>query len=496
MIIKTVKNWKELADSNSNHRGGFTRREFLERGLATGTMSVIMSNFVSAAFAKKAMAADLICPPPSLKPGAIAQIFSSGGPTMGARFISDEQAALMNAGMARNYGISGQANLVRLGPNLVIDSTSPFGYTLLQGPPGYPGGAAAWRTNVLSKVSGGGHQGAFNKDDGAGENTGLVAGVSPFKPSQMGKDLKVRVSKALANWSRGLPASTVNNPTPALLAGSFSLTPAAAGLTNSGALTATSNAINSITDALSGVFGNANRKGAKTAVTNAGCAFFGNSLLADPTYGQTLFNPVNVPALAGRVTLANLTQNEQGQLAAFYQSAKGVAGGVILEFGGRDYHGNSPQNDISPKDIEEARTVVMFLAACDVAQERGAMIYLSNGQAIADGTAAVTATINGVAAVGMRAPVAVGDGGGAYNAGLIIFYNPVGGPVASKFTGTITAATGNVKADPALVSSNEAVAGLYLSALAFTNNGSIPSSALTAMQSTGVASNPSKIMVI
>jgi len=40
---------------------------------------------------------------------------------MGARFISEAQAAVMNAGMAANYGIAGQATLVRLGPNMVVD---------------------------------------------------------------------------------------------------------------------------------------------------------------------------------------------------------------------------------------------------------------------------------------------------------------------------------------------------------------------------------------
>src|SRR6185437_12368512 len=131
----------------------------------------------------------LACPAPVKNIGSVAQMFSSGGPTMGARFISEAQAAVMTAGMAGNYGINGQATLVKLGPNMVIDSTSPFGATLLAGPAGYAGGAAGWKTNVLSKISGGGHLGPFNQDDGAGENTGLLGGVSPFKTSTMGKDL-------------------------------------------------------------------------------------------------------------------------------------------------------------------------------------------------------------------------------------------------------------------------------------------------------------------
>lgn len=493
MVIKSKKNWKDLVDGKK-HAPSLSRREFLKAGLATGTMSVLMSNVVAAQFASRALGADIVCPPPALVPGAIAQIFSEGGPTMGARFISDAQAALMNAGMAANYGISGQANLRKLGPNMVVDQTSAFGFTILQGPPGYPGGAAAWQTNVLTKISGGGHLGPFNADDGAGSDSGLLAGVSPFKASQMGKDLKINVSRKLATWAEGLPSSSVASSTPANLAGTFSLTPAATGLINSNALGLSTKAANSISQALSGVFGNARRKGASTLMTSAGCAFYGNAALADPGFGTTLFNPANITQLTQKVTVANLTQNEQGQLSAFYQSARGVAGGVILQFNGRDYHGGNPQTDIGPKDIEEARSIVMFLAACDAAGQKGALIYFSNGQAVANGTAAITATINGTNSA-MNAPRAQGDAGGAYNAGLIIFYDPAGSMPQAKFTGTVDA-NGNAKSDGGVASSKEAVAGLYLSALAWVNNGSIPQSALVAMKNTGVAGDPSRIVVI
>ena len=493
MIIKSKKNWKDLVD-DKKHAPALTRREFLQAGLATGTMSVLMTNLVAAQFASKAFAADVICPPPSLVPGAIAQIFSEGGPTMGARFISEQQAALMNAGMAANYGISGQATLRKLGPNMVVDRTSAFGFTILQGPPGYPGGATAWQANVLTKISGGGHLGPFNADDGAGSDSGLLAGVSPFKASQMGKDLKINVSNKLATWAEGLPSSSVGSSTPANLSGTFSLTPAANGLINSNALTLSSKASNSISQALSGVFGNAQRKGASALATSAGCAFYGNAALADPAYGTTLFNPANIPALTAKVTVGTLTQSEQGQLSAFYQSARGVAGGVLLQFNGRDYHGGDPQTDIGPKDIEEARSIVMFLAACDAAQAKGSLIYFSNGQAVANGAAAITANINGVNSA-MMAPSAQGDAGGAYNAGLIIFYDPAGSPPQAKFTGTVDS-NGNAKTDAGVASSKEAVAGLYLSALAWVNNGTIPQTALSTMKSTGVAGDTSRIVVI
>jgi hypothetical protein len=496
MLIKVKKNWKDLVDSGPAHKSGMTRREFMMKGLATGTMSVAVHQALVGDLIAKAFADTISCPAPVKNVGAIAQIFSEGGPTMGARFIGEAQAAAMSVGMADNYGISGQANLVRLGPNMVIDSTSPFGATLLQGPNGYAGGAAAWRANVLSKISGGAHLGPFNQDDGAGDNTGLIGGVSPFKLSTMGKDLRIGVSKTPAAWANGLPSSTLKgNLTSASLASTFSLIPAANGLTNSGALTAASNAANSLAQAMSPVFKNATRKGSSELLTNAGCAFYGNTALADPTYGSTLFTASGIQALTGKLTVGALSAAEQAQLAAFYQSAQGVAGGVIMQFNGRDYHGNNPQTDIAPKDIEEARTIVMFLAACEAAQAPGAMIYFSNGQAIANGVQSANVTIGGQN-VTVNAPVAAGDAGGAYNAGLIIFYDPKGAPPVAKFTGSINSTTGNAQTDPNVASSREAVAGLYLSALAWVNGGKVPQAALTKMQTAGVAATPSKTMVI
>jgi hypothetical protein len=496
MLLKFKKTWKDLAE-NSNHHG-LTRRDFLARGLATGAMSVALPQIVANGFLSQAQAATMSCPPPARKLGSIAQIYAEGGPTMGARFISDEQAAMMSAGMAANYGISGQANLVKLGPNMVVDKTSPFGFALMQGPPGYPGGAAAWQTNVLNKISGGGHLGPFNADDGAGSDSGLIGGVSPFKESQMGKDLMINTSRTPAAWANGLPAATVRgggNLSPTSLASVFSLTPAATGLTTGETWAASSDAANSLAKSFSGIFGNDKRKGGQQMMESAGCAFYGNSALADPNYGATLFNPANIAALNTKMTVNNLSNQEKAQVAAFYQSAAGVAGGVIMQFNGRDYHGASPQNVIAPADIEEARAIVMWLAACEAAQAPGAMIYLSNGQAIADGVQNVNVTLNG-ANVNVNAAIARGDGGGAYNAGLIIFYDPKGSPPAAKFTGTVNSTTGNAKTDGNVGSSKEAVAGLYLSALQWINGGTIPQSAIAKMQAAGVAGTPSKVLVI
>ena len=135
--------------------------------------------------------------------------------------------------------------------------------------------------------------------------------------------------------------------------------------------------------------------------------------------------------------------------------------------------------------------IVMFLAACHAAQAPGAFLYFSNGQAIASGVQAVTTTIDGVAGTA-NAPVARGDAGGSYNAGLIIFYDPKGAPPTSRFTGSIDSSSGNAKSAANISTSNLAVSGLYLSALSWINAGAIPPSALTAMN----VANPSTIMVI
>lgn len=495
MAYKVKQNYKDLIDQPVNHKA-FTRRDFLARGLATGVMSVAAHNALFGSIMRQAEAATLAsCPAPVRNPGSVAQLYSEGGPTMGARFISENQAAMMNTNMAANYGITG-TNLRKLGPNMVIDTTSPFGFTLLQGPPGYVGGPAAWQTNVLSKISGGAHLGPFNADDGAGSDSGLLGGVSPFKPSQMGKDLQIGFSNQVAAWAKGMPAAKVNrgNLAPASLATTFSLTPAANGLTNTAAMTAASDAANNLGRAMASVFKTDTRKAGKLLDTSAGCAFYGNSALADPNYGQTLFNPANIPALTSKLTVAQLTNAEQAQLSGFYQSAAGVAGGVVIQFNGRDYHGQSVQNNITPADVEEARAIVMWLAGCEAAGARGAMIYLSNGQAIADGTQAANVTINGTAAT-VNGPTAQGDAGGAYNAGLIIFYDPAGAPPQAKFTGTVNQ-DGNAKIDPNVGSSQEAVAGLYLSALSWIGNGKIPQTAVQKIQSAGLAAVVTKAMVI
>lgn len=491
MLIKAKRTWKDFTEHSHHH--GLSRRELLKRGLLTGALGVFLPEVI----ARQAFAATLNCPAPVRSIGALGQIFANGGPAMGARFISENQAALMSANMANNYGISGQANLMKLGPNMVIDKTSPFGATLLQGPPGYVGGAAAWQANVLSKISGGGHLGPFILDDGPGQNTGLLGAVSSFKSSTLNKDIKFNVSNAPAPWAKGMAGSTLSggNISPAGLAKNFSITPAANGLINAGALTAASDTANAISQAFANIFSTNDRKGGQQMMTNAGCGFYGNSTLADPNFGTSLFTPTNIAALTSKFTVASLSTQEQAQLAGFYQSALGAAAGVIIQFNGRDYHRDNPQNTVTNADVEDARAIVMFLAACDAAQAPGSMIYLANGRTSNDGTTGATININGES-INVNSPVCPGDGGGSYNAGLIIFYSPTGNLPNSKFTGTVDANAGNVRIGATVGSSNEAVGGLYLSALAFLNGGTLPQKAVSSMQALGVASNPSNVMVI
>ncbi len=489
MSYKARQNYKDLIDKAPHPT--ITRRELLKRGLATGFLSIAPSQMILGALSPKAYGATLTCPPTTMSLGAIAQIFSEGGPTMGARFIGDDQAGLMNATMAANYGITG-TNLVRLGPNLNIDSTSPFGATLLQGPTGFPGGAAAWRTNVLSKLSAGGHRGPFNMDDGAGVNTGLLGGISAFKASQMSKDLRIGVRNKLANWATGLSSVSTNGGglNSAGLARLFTVSPAPAGLVTPQSLTDASNAAVDLADALGTVLGTPTRNAASELKNSAGCAFYGNSTIADPNFGAALFNPGNIAALTSALTVASLSAAEQALLASYYQSARGIIGGVILQLGGRDYHDRDPATVIAPADIEEARALVMFLAACHAASAKGAFLYFSNGQAIASGVANVAATIGGVATT-VNAPIARGDAGGSYNAGLVIFFDPISTPPTALMTGTVSD-SGSVRVAAGIGSPQVAVSGLYLSALKWINNGSIPAGAAQAM---GVA-NPSGITVI
>ena len=491
MIIRTKKTWKELCDTNVEKHDGVGRRDFLQKGLATGVMSICLPNLVTGRLIEKASAADLSCPAPAQVKGAIAQIYAEGGPTMGARFIGEAQAQSMSAGMASNYGISGAANLVKIGTNLYVDKTSPFGAALLLGPRGWVGGQAAWKSQVLDKIVGGGHLGQFSADDGAGQNSGLIGLSSGLKTSVMGKDISVGVGSTLAAFAQGMSVAAVNSATVANFARTFTLTPAAAGLISSSTMDLASDAANGISDGLALALETGSRKAASIVKTSAGCGFYGNSPMADPNYGTRIFTPNDARLISKINNITALSAEEQAYLGAYFQSALGFAGGVFTEYGGRDYHGSDPLTNVAVKDIQEARNIVMFLAACAAADAPGAIMYTSNGQAIANGVTNGNVNIEGQA-VNVNGPNAAGDAGGSYNAGLIIMFSPTGNLPNSKLTGTVDS-NGNCKIDPNVGSSKEAMTGLYASAVAFVNNGSIPLAIQSKLPTTA---GLSKIMVI
>ena len=483
MRIKVNKSWKEFVDKKPHPT--FSRRDFLSRGLATSVATVAIPHALSMAMAKNAFGSAASCPPAVRTPGALAQIYRDGGPTVGAMFLNQQQVSFMNAAVAGNYGIV-QTDIAQVGANWYLATSSPFAIGLMTPPSGIS--QAAWNA-VLMKTSLGGHYGAFNQDDGAGENSGLLGGASTFKPSVLGKDLRINNQASLATWAQGIPSTGVSgNPsqlsvTNGSIAKNFGIQPA--GNTTSALMSNSAAAADSLSQLFLGLFG-ANRTMAQGAVSKATCGFYGDSVLADPTYGNGLFNPTAIGALSSAITLANLSQEEQSLLAAYYQSAVGSLGGVFVQQNGCDYHGQSVQNTIAPSDYEAGRMVGMFLAACSIAGSKGAMIMLHNGQAIASGVVAATVGPNNVNTNG---PSAQGDAGGAYNAGFILAFDPSSPPVLSS-TGTFNTTSGNVTAASAVGASTDAVSGLYLTA--FAHLGLNVSQAASAM----AEGSPQNIMLI
>ena len=496
---RTSSSWKDLIEQKPHKT--LSRREFLGRGLFTGTATVMLPHALSAMIAKKALAGQTTCPAPVRTPGGIAQIMRNGGPTVGAMFLNQTQVNNMNATTATNYGILGASDIAQVGANWYLAKSSPFALGLMTPPPGYT--ATTWNA-VLKNTSLGGHYGPFNADDGAGQNTGLLGSSSPFKTSTLGKDLRINNNVTLANWAVGSPSSATSSGTSSLTStnisnlfglpkvnSSLSMTPAV--MTNSAI------AADSLSQLFFSMF-NQGRSGASAAVDSAVCGFYGDSTLATTGFGASLFNPANIPALSSLIP--NLTAEEQALLAAYYQSALGNIAGVFVEQDGCDYHGQSVQTTIAPSDYEAGRMVAMFLVACNLANTKGALITLHNGQAIASGTSNVgllnadgkTAVLDGNGnQVQTNGPVAQGDAGGAYNAGFILAYDPSSPPVLSS-TGTFHASNGNVSVASAVASSVDAVAGLYLTAYA--HLGLNVGAATAHMQGAGAASNPTAIMLI
>jgi len=127
----------------------------------------------------------------------------------------------MNATMAANYGISGQANLVSIG-NLRVDKTSPFGATLLQVRRATPRPVAG----RARPVSGGGTGPVQPGRRRRGRHRPARRG-EPVQSSQIGKDIRIAKQQQAGGLGQRLPSSLVKTATPANLARVFSLTPAA-----------------------------------------------------------------------------------------------------------------------------------------------------------------------------------------------------------------------------------------------------------------------------
>ena len=271
MVIRVKRSWKE--DATGNDHRHLSRRDFISRGLATGTMSLLLPQFLVGDLVKSAMAGSPVCPPPAQNPGGIVQLHGDGGFTCGARFLNPTQASIVAASTnaASRYGISGTA-VQKVGLNMFVDPTSMFGKTIMTPMPGFT--QAQWSA-ALAQCSLGGNWGPYNLDDGGGNNTGLLGTVGGLKASAVGKSINIGVNNTLAQFAQGLPSSSVsgNNLTSASLENVFSMTPA--GLTNVQTMTNTALASQSLSNAFATLFGLGNRTGASTVMTSANCGFQG-----------------------------------------------------------------------------------------------------------------------------------------------------------------------------------------------------------------------------
>jgi hypothetical protein len=447
--------------------------------MATGVATLILPKLIAGSLIREALADGSSCPPATAFRGSIAGHFANGGPTQGARLIHKIQADMLSGpsgtNVATRYGVN-VADMRAVGNNAYVSKSSGFGLGLCTPPP--PFTQAQWDA-ILANTSTGFIWGTFNEDDGAGKDLGFNGGASITggKPSVTG-DMQFGFNSAKATWATG-PSHSFNQPNNiksiSELTSSYGLPGNVQNNVNqSQAATSkslwqmTSNSAQSLGGAISSLFGLSARKYGSQVTSLASCGLAGNAILADPTYGNSLFNPMSIPALANGLTLNSIPLEFQALLAAHYQSAMGIAAGVFSEFGGRDYHGTSPQN-VANNDVEEGQAVAMWLAACYLSGTKGAYICMANGQAIANGVQATTLSnpLYGVQNVASMSPVATGDAGGAYNKGFVIVYDPKGSLPEMKTYGTINSANGNATPDSGITTVPAGVGALFLSALAF-----------------------------
>jgi hypothetical protein len=467
---------------------GMSRRDFIQRGLATATLATSVPGFLLNSQAAGAAVTLPTCAPQTRVPGAIAQIYRSGGNTRSAMFFDNTLANIVNSSISLDYGIKGATDLKQVGANYSMAATSPYGMAVMTAPPGYT--QTAWNA-VLQKTSLGVIYGPFTADDGAGSGLGNLGGASPWKASQLGQDVRINNGDNIVSWGQGLPALTVQNDPGSLSASSVSnlvgLTPG--NVLNANQLTTSASTAYTLSSIFSTALGLTTRSGATLAVNKTYCAFSGNALVADPNFAKGAFNPNNISALTSKLTVASLSKEQQCLVGSFYASAVGTCGAVIIEQGGNDYHGNAA-TDIASTDYEAGQYLQMFLAACDAAGQPGVFIDVSNGNCSCNGkgTTSATITVNG-ASITTNAPTADGDAGGFFNAAYILCYHPSTPPAFKTGIGTVSTSDGSVNAPSSITSVPAAMAWLYLTALQYV--GADVNTAFAQMASLGVLTGTS-----
>lgn len=453
MIIKITRKPKD--DAKHHDHQHLSRRDFLARGLYTGAMTVALPKILLGSMVKNAVA-DVTCPAPVRDMGGISHLYCEGGMTIGAYMLGDIPSgiAASSANAATRYGVPG-GSMLRLGPNFNISQTSIFGAALLQAGIDMGYSNAQWRI-VLNRISLGAHYGCNTQDDGGAANTGLVGSVGTLKRSALNKDLRIGVTHKLVPFANGMPASVIRSR-PALvdLTRAFSVTPS--NLTNSQTVANSAAAAQSLGTLFSSMLGMKTRTGGEAATVNTTCGFLGDVALADPNYGNTLFNPAQIAPLAPLLALGRVTNGEQAYLSSYYNAAIGVVSGVGIQENGFDYHGQTPAN-IGAAAVRVARHIAMWAAASDKAGAKTALNIVSNGQAIANGfTSATIGTVTG------NVQNAIGDAGGNLSASTILCHAPAGQtPPTLKTTGAFDTVNGDVRGS---IGSERAIQGLYATAI-------------------------------
>jgi hypothetical protein len=484
MIIRVHGSWKESVTEDPNHDRvrDPDRRAFIGKAAKATVLSLVLPQFLAQTLARDAMAATAAgCSAASKTPGGLMHIFSEGGPTMGARFLSPTQAQLMSANVASRYGIN-PATLKPFGGNgWAVAGSSPFGQ-LLTPPPGVS--ASTWAA-ILANVSVSGVFGPFNQDDGAGDNLGQLGGSAGLKPGVSPSDILIGVNRQRASWAAGLAGVNVSASglAAAKLSTAFALPAAGPVATNTTLWGNAVNAMSGLAKAFDSTLGTSRRNSGSSYVDAQVCGASSAGVQTDPTYGSKLFDPAQNAAITSNsigATLTGLSTQEQAILSAAFRSADGTVPGVLMQFNGRDYHGTGV-NNTGPKDYEEAQAIKMWLLASALAGAPAALMYNANGQAIANGTGQTTVGGN----ITVDAPSAQGDAGGAYNAGFLLLYNPRGRAPSMRFAGNFNTTNGDAKADPTLASIKNAIGAMYYTAFKYLNTVDL-GRAYSLMKSSGV----------